>query len=302
MPRRILVTGAGGMLGAELMTTLSAVGNEVLGWSYSQDHPNCRRMEAGSRRDVEAFFAEQPLDVCVHCVANADVQQCEDDPGMARRVNAETTRIVAEQCARRGVKLVYISTEYVFDGTAPDGYEEKAAPLPLQIYGETKRGGELHTSRVPDHLIVRLPVLYGQRVPGRGPNWTESVLQALRNEVSLELDDRLVRQPTWTSDVARTLERALAADLGGILHVAAQEGVTKYAWGRKIAEAAGLPLSLLRPSRGPRTESGALRPARPWLRTARLERLGIRPPAGVSEQVLPYLRSMGAIGATPAHR
>ncbi|GLU45863.1 SDR family oxidoreductase [Nocardiopsis ansamitocini] len=292
MARRILVTGAGGMLGSELMAALSAA-DEVRGWSYSRDRPRCRRVEAGSGEDVEAFFAQEPLDVCVHCVANADVQQCEDDPEMAHRVNTVTTGNVAQQCARRGVKLVYISTEYVFDGRATDGYAENDPPNPLQVYGETKRRGETEASRVPDHLIVRLPVLYGKRVSGRGPTWTESLLHTLRQGEAVELDDRFERQPTWTGDVAAIVGRLIAEDRGGIVHLASREKVTKYAWARKIAETAGLPAALVLPSYALRPASGAPRPPRPCLKTTRLEQMGIDPPAGVSQRLPSYLSAIG---------
>ncbi|MEU3188775.1 SDR family oxidoreductase [Streptomyces sp. NPDC006923] len=293
MPRRILVTGASGMLGTDMVTALSA-GNEVTGWSNSQHRPDHWRIDATSRRQVDQFFAENSLDICVHCIANADVQACESDPESAARLNAETTRNVAEACVRHGVKLVYISTEYVFDGTAPHGYTESDIPRPLQVYGRTKRQGEIYASGVPGQLTVRLPVLYGSRVPGRGPTWTESLLHALERGTPVELDDQFERQPTWTRDIAGLLERAISRDLDGILHLASQEGMTKYAWGKRIAAAAGLSVSLLRPLRTPPPASGVAKPVRPWLSAARLELLGMRPPAGVSERVAPFLRSIEA--------
>ncbi|MDH6623094.1 dTDP-4-dehydrorhamnose reductase [Streptomyces sp. LBL] len=289
------------MLGTEVLSVLgTGPGKEVTGWSRMGADYGHRPVDATSAQQVVSAFADQDFDVCVHCVANADVQQCQDDPQAARQVNAETTRIVAESCARHGVKLVYISTEYVFDGTAENGYAESDTPAPLQIYGRTKREGELHASRVPGHLIVRLPVLYGARVAGRGPTWTEKLLHALERHEPVELDDRFERQPTWTHDVAVTLKRAVEADLDGVLHVAAQEGLTKYAWGRKIAEATGMPVSLVRPANTSSEAPVIPKPARPWLRTERLEGLGVRPPGGVSHRLSPFLRSIGVLSPAGA--
>ncbi|MBU6531389.1 SDR family oxidoreductase [Streptomyces mayonensis] len=315
MSRHILVTGAGGMLGSRLLTVLGTVnpgntedlevtendnaGNLVTGWSYRRPLPGLQRIEATSRAQVDRYFAEHLPQVCVHCVAAPDVQACERDPRMAHLLNAASTENVAQACARHGTKLVYLSTEYVFDGSSRDGYREDDAPNPLQTYGETKLLGERYAAQVPGALTVRLPVLYGDPVPGRTPTWLEAMLEALEQGRPVDLDDHYERQPTWSHDVAAVLARVIADDLTGVLHVAAQEGATKYVWGRAVAEAAGLPSALLRPSRpSPGATGGARRPERPWLRTDRLESLGLRPPAGIHRRAADYLRSTSTSTST----
>jgi dTDP-4-dehydrorhamnose reductase/S-adenosylmethionine synthetase len=239
----------------------------------------------------------------VHCVASPDVEACERDPQLAHLLNAVTTENVAQACARYGTKLVYLSTEYVFDGTSPDGYREDDAPNPLQTYGATKLLGERHAALVPGALTVRLPVLYGDPVPGRAPTWLEAMLEALSQGNLVELDDRYERRPTWSHDVAAVLARVIADDLTGTLHVASREGATKYAWGRAVAEAAGLPTDLLRPSHPPPGPPGGIRkPERPWLRTDRLESFGLRPPAGIRGRAADYLRSTIAERGATADR
>ncbi|MET0402428.1 MAG: SDR family oxidoreductase [Cystobacter sp.] len=297
MSRRVLVTGASGMLGSHVLEVLGAR-NEVLGWSYSADRASLHRVDATDATQVEQFFLKHTPDVCVHCIASPDVLACERDPRMADRLNVRTTQQVAKVCAERGVKLVYISSEYVFDGTSSDGYREDSQPHPLQAYGSTKLLGEEHAARVPHHLTVRLPVLYGGPVAGRKPTWIEAMLRSLAQGRPVDLDDVSERQPTWSYDVATVLAGALDKEAEGILHVATQEGLTKYAWGVKLAEAAGLPASLLRPVSTPPDASGPPRPARPWLHTQRLRQLGIASPPGVSERAAAYVRSLGDVWKT----
>ncbi|GAB3444968.1 SDR family oxidoreductase [Streptomonospora sediminis] len=312
MSRHILVTGASGMLGSRVMTAFRTAGpgdtaqresaggtghNTVAGWSYRREAPGLHRIDAASADQVDRYFAEHRPQVCVHCIAAPDVQACERDPRMAHLLNTVTTENVALACARHGTKLVYISTEYVFGGSAGGGsgrgYREDDSPGPLQAYGDTKLRGERCAARAPGALTVRLPVLYGDPVPDRAPTWLEAMLDALEQGRPVDLDDHYERQPTWSHDVAAVLTRAVADDLSGVLHVAAQEGATKYAWGRLVAEAAGYRPDLLRPAAP--APGGAARPERPWLSTERLESLGLRPPPGISRRAADHLRS--AFGA-----
>ncbi|MBQ1082036.1 SDR family oxidoreductase [Nocardiopsis sp. B62] len=302
MSRNILVTGASGMLGSRVMrafrtgvpedTQFPETVNTVTGWSYRNDAPGLHRVDATSPEQVNRYFADHTPQVCVHCVAAPDVQVCERAPRTAHLLNAKTTENVALACERYGAKLVHISTEYVFDGSASDGYREDDTPAPLQTYGETKLLGEHHAALAPGALTVRLPVLYGDPVPHRAPTWLEAMLEALGQGHSVDLDDHYERQPTWSHDVAAILARAIADDLTGVLHVATQEGATKYEWGRIVAEAAGLSPDLLRPTQP--APGGVVRPERPWLRTERLESLGLLPPPGISRRAVDYLHSTGA--------
>ncbi|MBR8741084.1 SDR family NAD(P)-dependent oxidoreductase [Nocardiopsis sp. MG754419] len=301
MSRHMLVTGASGMLGSRMVAALRAeipgdrkapgaegAHNTVTGWSYRREAPGLRSVDATSEEQVDRYFAEYTPQVCVHCVAAPDVQVCERSPRTAYLLNTTSTENVARACERYGTKLVYISTEYVFDGSADGGYREDDAPAPLQSYGETKLLGEHRAALAPGALTVRLPVLYGDPVPHREPTWLEAMLEAIGRGRHVGLDDHYVRQPTWSHDVAALVARAVSLDLTGVLHVAAQEGATKYGWGRLVAEAAGLSPDLLLPTRP--EPGGALRPERPWLLTERLESLGLRPPPGVRDRAADYLR------------
>ncbi|MEW2343209.1 SDR family oxidoreductase [Streptomyces griseoaurantiacus] len=291
MPAKVLLTGAGGLLGGAVLPALRAR-HEVVGWSRSRPAPDLYSVDATRSTEVDRFFDAHRPDVCVHCVAAPDVAACERDPDMAHALNVRTTENVARACARQAVRLVYLSTEFVFDGKSETGYAEDDVPNPLQMYGRTKLLGEERASEVPEHLIVRLPVLYGAPVPGRGRGWIERMLLALSEGRTVELDDRVERQPTWTEDVAAVLEEAVARRETGVLHAASRERLTKLAWGRKLAEAAGLPGTLLRPARAVPEGQEVPRPARPWLLTDRVEQRGMRVPAGVSHHAESYVRSL----------
>jgi dTDP-4-dehydrorhamnose reductase len=291
MAVNILVTGASGLLGGSLLGVLGA-GNHVAGWQRHGNVPGLARVDARQKAEVGRYFAQNRVDVCIHCIAHADVQACERDPRAAYDLNARTTENVAAACVLHGAKLVYISTEYVFDGVSLSGYREDDVPNPLQTYGRTKLLGEQLASGVPERLTVRLPILYGPPIPGRAPGWIETMLQALGGGSAVSLDDRVVRQPTWVRDVAVVLKQVIGRGVTGPLHIASQEGLTKFAWGRKVAETAGLPASLVRPAADAPHPLDINRPARPWLHIDRLHHLGVRAPAGASGRVREHLRSL----------
>lgn len=293
MSRQVLITGATGMLGRQLMAT-APKDYSVMGWSHSDIRPGLDAVDAVSATQVDGFFAEHSLDVCIHTVAWPDVQKCENDEEGAYLVNSVTTENIAAACRRHGVRLIHMSTEYVFDGTLEAGYSEDAEPNPLQTYGRTKLVAERRAVAVPEHLIVRLPVLYGEVAQNLKPLWVPTLLTTLTRGSTVKLDDRFERQPTWAYDVAQTLWHLVETDVRGVIHVASQEGMTKYAWGLLLASAAGLDLSGIEPDRGTPFVSGIPKPLRPWLLTRRLEQTGVPPLPGLSHRAQAYLNSVPA--------
>jgi dTDP-4-dehydrorhamnose reductase len=158
-------------------------------------------------------------DVVVHCAAHAILDDCAADPRMALRVNVQGTHNVAAECRRLGRRMVYISSDYVFDGLAPPtgGYREDDVPNPVSVYGLTKLAGERITATVPDHLVVRTAWLFGGR-----DERTDLVLASI-NAVLGGRRPRLIHDqfsnPTYTGDVAGALTHLLAGSVTGTVHV-----------------------------------------------------------------------------------
>lgn len=207
---RVYVTGADGMLGSALLAALPG-GWQARGVSRA-DHDIVDA--AAVSKSIEAFAP----DVVVHAAANAIVDQCEADPKRAFQVNVGGTRNVAAACRAARCRLVYISSDYVFDGVdAPvGGYSESDPPNPLSVYGVTKLAGERIGQVVEDHLAVRTSWLFGG-----ADEATDQVLAMVRRVARGErvrlIDDQF-SAPTYTVDLARALVCLMERGARGTVH------------------------------------------------------------------------------------
>jgi dTDP-4-dehydrorhamnose reductase len=276
-PTRLYLTGADGMLGTALTAALAADpvagGWTTLGVSLADF--DIADGEAVAR-SVESF---RP-DVVVHTAAHAVVDDCERDPARALRVNVAGVRNVVEACRRTGSRLLYISSDYVFDGAAPPegGYRESDVPSPLSVYGVTKLAGERLCSLLGERgLSVRTSWLFG----GADPR-VDVVLAALREAdegrpAALVADQYSL--PTYTVDLARALTFLLTRPepVSGTLHVANAGTASWYDVGLALRE-----LRPRMPEPKPLTmrECGFVggRPRNSTLSTERLADLGLRLP------------------------
>jgi dTDP-4-dehydrorhamnose reductase len=206
---RVLVVGAGGQLGRELVALRNATAHEVIGL----DRVACDITEPGAA--VAALDAHRP-DAVVNCAAWTKVDAAESQPDDAFRVNAVGPRLLATACRDARVRLLHISTDYVFDGTATTPVDESAPTSPLGVYGRSKLAGEDEVRALcPDHRIVRTSWLYGQE----GPNFVLTMLRlgAERDEVRVVADQR--GAPTWTGHLAPALLRLLELGVPGTFHL-----------------------------------------------------------------------------------
>lgn len=187
-----------------------------------------------------AIEAHRP-DMVIHTAAWTDVDGCERDPARAWRMNALATRLVAGACRRLGARLVYISTDYVFDGVLGRPYAEEDPPCTINVYGETKLAGELAAATVGEYLTVRTQWLFG---PGRS-NFVEAILRkALRGEALTVVADQW-GCPTYTAHLAPMIWQAALAGWRGIIHVAGRGGATWYDVAAAALEAAGVACKLV---------------------------------------------------------
>jgi dTDP-4-dehydrorhamnose reductase len=211
---RVLVTGAGGMLGQDVVAAAEADGDEAIALARGD-------LDVTDERAVAAALADEHVDAVINCAAWTDVDGAESDPDGADAVNALGADNVANAAAHVGARLVHVSTDYVFDGdrSADEGaYVESDAPGPRSVYGASKLAGEEAVAAAGgSHAIVRSSWLFG--IGGRNFVATMLALGAERDEVTV-VDDQ-IGCPTATAHLAPAL-LALArdADAQGVFHVA----------------------------------------------------------------------------------
>ena len=209
------VTGAGGQLGRAALALASAHGIRAHGASHAE-------LDVADREAVKRMLERTRPDVVLNCAAFTAVDRCESEPEAAERANARAPAVLAAACAG-GPLLVHLSTDYVFDGRACAPIPEDAPTAPVSVYGQTKLAGELGIAEAGgEHLIVRT-----QWVFGSGPNFVRTILRAASQGVALRVVEDQLGRPTWTTELARAIFRAVEVGARGRLHLAC-EGVASF--------------------------------------------------------------------------
>jgi dTDP-4-dehydrorhamnose reductase len=247
---RLLVTGAAGMLGHEVVAAAEKLGHEVAAW----DLPECDLTDAHATLD--AIRRLDPRAV-VNCAAYTNVDGAESDEATAERVNADAAGNLARACKAAAARLVHVSTDYVFDGTKREPWIESDAPNPLGAYGRTKLHGEEQvTAELDDHAIVRTAWLFGPH----GPNFVATMLRLAgdNDEVSVVTDQ--VGSPTFAGHLAPALVDMAERSDTGIFHGAGAGSCSWYELTLEAFDMAGVSCRVL-PTTSDRFQRPAPRPA-----------------------------------------
>jgi len=226
----ILVVGANGMLGRDLLALLGERGQGV----------DVDEIDITSPDSVFKVIGELKPEVVVNCAAYTDVDGCESNIETAMAVNGEGVGYLAMACRDLGALLVQISTDYVFDGGKGTPYAEDDAPCPLSVYGESKLAGEMNAAFCPEHLIVRTQWLYGLN----GKNFVETMLRLGAEKDELAVVDDQIGSPTWTVDLARAIIALIDSGCRGIYHAANSEYCSWNGFAKAIFEESGLSVSV----------------------------------------------------------
>ncbi len=224
--------GAKGMLGKDLMRVLpsSFPDDEVIGWDIED-------IDIQKEGDTATQIEKLRPDIVIHVAAYTDVDGCELDEEKAFVVNAEGTKHIASAASRCRAKVVYLSTDYVFDGNKREPYLENDLPSPLNAYGRSKWKGEQYIQEwMKDALIIRTQWLYGSY----GKNFVTSILQQAMEKKVLSIVNDQVGSPTYTADLAKAISILIGVDACGIFHVANSDLCTWYIFGQTILKLSGL--------------------------------------------------------------
>lgn len=214
---KVLVTGYHGQLGYDVVKFLEAQGEEVLG--ATREH-----FDLTDEAKIKEFIGSFKPDVVVHCAAYTLVDKAEDNKELCYAVNVLGTRYIAEATNEANAKMVYISTDYVFDGSSKRPYEANDKVNPVNYYGETKLQGELEVSKIlENHFIIRISWVFGEN----GNNFVKTMLRLAETRNELNVVGDQYGSPTYTKDLAILIAEMIRTDRYGIYH-ASNEGTCSW--------------------------------------------------------------------------
>jgi dTDP-4-dehydrorhamnose reductase len=278
--KKVLITGAGGMLARDLRAALAERGNE-----FQVVAPTRAQLDVTNAEHVRGVMASYRPAIVFNCAAFTKVDLCETDP-RAQEVNADAVASIAASCAKSGARLVHVSTDFVFDGEKGSPYVEEDPTNPLSAYGRTKREGEERALEAPGALVVRSSWLFGNR----GPNFVDAMLkQAEEGKKTVRVVSDQVGRPTATTDLAEALLALADARASGIVHYANAGEVSWHEFAREIYRLAGHGDVDVEAITGADLARPAIRPAYSVLSTRKYEATTGRVPRDFREPLAEYL-------------
>jgi dTDP-4-dehydrorhamnose reductase len=288
---RVLVTGGGGQLASDLEEQLLARGADVRA-------PARAELDVTDDGALESALTDHDPDTVFNCAAFHNLDVCEREEDRSFEVNARAVKRLAQSCARRGAKLVHLSTNYVFDGRAPEPYREHDLPWPMSIYAISKLAGEhCALAYAPEALVVRGAGLYGVHgSASKGGNFVTRMVARAREQGELRMvaDQRL--SPTFTADLAAALLEAVERGAGGVLHLTASGACSWLEFTEAIARIAGIDV----PIEGVETTvppGGVDRPLNGVLARPAADALGLSPLRPWEEALADYMQRAGLAAA-----
>jgi dTDP-4-dehydrorhamnose reductase len=242
---KLLVTGASGLLGSKIVG-LAREDYEVIPLHNTNSlHPNSLKLDITNQNQVFNLFNKLKPDAAIHTASETNVDKCETEKKLAWEVNVDGTRNIAEACQKSGTKLLYISTDYVFNGKKGN-YNEEDEPNPINYYGVTKLEGENQViQHCKNYAILRTSVLYGWH-PWK-QNFATWVISELRQNKEITVVEDHYNTPTLADNLAEMAIEAIPKDLQGVYHACGSERIGRYEFARQIARAFDLNQNLTRP-------------------------------------------------------
>ena len=286
--RRLLVVGSG-LLGNNLAKIAI---NEFTEFTTYNEHPldieGCKSyyLNIANRMDVKTLIQKLNPDYIIHTAALTNVDHCERDKRLAWNINVEGTKHIAEPAQKIDAKLIYISTDYVFDGN--EGmYKEDAPTNPIDYYGETKLEGEKVVKGLRDYIIVRPSVLYGWNPIKL--NFVTWVMQGLKKGKVITIVKDQLNTPTLADNLAELILELIERDETGIFHISGSERINRYDFAIKIAEIFNLNKDLIKPITSDQLNWIANRPMDSSLDVSKISR--IKKPLNI-EEALTKMRNL----------
>lgn len=232
---KVFVTGVKGQLGHDVVNELTKRGIESIGADIEE-------MDITDAESVKQVITQSAPDAVIHCAAYTAVDAAEENEEICRKVNADGTRNIAEVCRSLDIKMLYLSTDYVFDGKGERPWEPEDERHPLNVYGQTKYEGELAIQEnLEKYFIVRIAWVFGVN----GSNFIKTMLKLSQTHKRITVVDDQYGSPTYTYDLARLLVDMILTEKYGIYH-ATNEGVCSwYEFACEIFKKADIPMEVV---------------------------------------------------------
>ncbi len=296
---KILVTGVGGQLGHDVMNELSKRGHEAIGTDIlpelSTPHPYLS-LDLTDEDAVNKAISDLKPDALIHCAAWTAVDAAEDEENRDKvyAVNVSATSYLAKACRSVGAKMLYTSTDYVFNGQGKTPWDPDCRDYaPLSVYGKTKLEGELAVSSTLDnYFIVRIAWVFG----ANGKNFIKTMLNVGKKYDTVRVVNDQIGTPTYTFDLSRLLVDMIESDKYGYYHATNEGGyISWYDFTREIYRQAGMSTNVLPVTTAEYGISKAARPFNSRLDKSKLVRAGFTPLPTWQDALARYLREIGEI-------
>ena len=301
---KVFVTGVAGQLGHDVMNELASRGYEGIGTDLAPEYNGVQdgsyvttaqyvSLDITDKEAVDKTIQEIHPDVVVHCAAWTAVDAAEDEDKQAkvRAINAGGTQNIASACKEVNAKMVYISTDYVFDGQGTEPWQPDCKDYkPLNVYGQTKLEGELAVSQTLDkYFIVRIAWVFGKN----GNNFIKTMLNVGKKYDTLKVVNDQIGTPTYTYDLARLLVDMIETDKYGYYHATNEGGyISWYDFAREIFKQAGYTNTVIPVTTEEYGLSKAARPFNSRLDKSKLVENGFKPLPTWQDALARYLKEI----------
>jgi len=297
---KVFITGVLGMLGSCVERVLQPT-YEVYGCDQIESIPllsnydNFFKINLLEYKKVKQLLNAFTPEVIIHCAALTDVEGCELNPKIARVNNYEVTRFLAEQAKTLKAKLIYISTDSVFDGTKKQPYTEDDLPNPTNAYSETKYLGEQAVKENLNNYIILRTNIFGWNIQPK-TSLTEWVLKSLQDNQKIKMFTDVYFTPLYITNLAYIIRELIEKDIYGLYHAAANTPVSKYDFGILLAKIFNLPEQLIQKIPLEAFHFNAKRPRNMALNNSRLRGMITEKMLEVSDGLLWYKNEVGEYG------
>lgn len=298
---KVLVTGVGGQLGHDVMNELAKRGHEGLGTDTLDREKIAlpyayRQLDITNRDAVDSTLRELSPDAVIHCAAWTAVDAAEEEANKAKvfSINVDGTRFMAKACKDVGAKMMYISTDYVFDGQGTEPWQPDCKDYaPLNVYGQTKLEGELAVSELlNEYFIVRIAWVFGEN----GNNFIKTMLNVGKKFDTLRVVNDQIGTPTYTLDLSRLLVDMVETDKYGYYHATNEGGyISWYDFAREIFRQAGCDTKVVPVTTAEYGLSKAKRPFNSRLDKSKLVEKGFKPLPVWQNALKRYLQEINAV-------